>query len=368
MKSIPLAKQELVYHELKSIALELDVGTFERLLEEFLQKLQHDPETAKFHQYFRQYYSNRAPMWAYCYRKNARLNTNMHLEHFHQELKHVLLEGKHCKRVDKCLKTLEEYIENKTHDRLIKFHKGKITKKHTASFQNHKEGQRIHQDCLQISENVWQVKSQSIPNKDYTVSKLHDCDMQKCNILCRICVCCMMAFKCTCFSYCIGKNLCKHIHAVKINSQPHNDKSYSGPLFAVSKRNVSSFSNSSNVTNTSKEMVVKELYDLYKQASEKSAIDESICKKIMNSASIIKSLLETDTTINQSMLPTIPKVPHNKKIAPQRKFFSTKKKKIVKKRRITKPSSQESENIKSALLNNVIVSTNPMNDHDYAKK
>lgn len=50
----------------------------------------------------------------------------MHLKYFHQELKHILLEGKHCKRLDKCLKTLEEYIENKVHDRLIKITKKNI--------------------------------------------------------------------------------------------------------------------------------------------------------------------------------------------------------------------------------------------------
>lgn len=59
---------------------------------------------------------------------------------------------------DKCLKTLEDTLKIKLHDRLIQFHKGKITKTHTASFHYHKEGQRTCQDCLQISENVWQVK------------------------------------------------------------------------------------------------------------------------------------------------------------------------------------------------------------------
>lgn len=151
---------------MKCLTYELDESTFQRLLTEFLEKLQQDPDTAAFYRYFQQYYSNRAHVWAYCYRKNARLNTNMHLEHFHQELKHTYLDGTHSKRVDKCLKILEEYIENKTYDRSVKFHKGKIAKEHTTSFHNRKEALNIHHDCLQTSENVWQVKSQSISDKD----------------------------------------------------------------------------------------------------------------------------------------------------------------------------------------------------------
>lgn len=60
--------------------------------------------------------------------------------------------------------------------------------------------------------------------------------------------CCKMAFKCTCINYCIEKNLCKHIHAVKINLQPQNDKPYSGTLFAASEKDRSSLSDSFNVT------------------------------------------------------------------------------------------------------------------------
>ena len=64
---------------------------------------------------------------------------NMHLEHFHKELKHIYFEDEKCKRDDKCLKNLEDYIENKTYDKLMKFHEGKNHKK-TVFFTSIKKG------------------------------------------------------------------------------------------------------------------------------------------------------------------------------------------------------------------------------------
>lgn len=109
---------------------ELNEEVFQKTLSQFLTLLQNDPETKDFYTYFCKYYVQLTKMWAYCYRKKAKVNTNMHLEHFHKEIKHIYLEGRKCKRVDKCCKSLEQYNNDKHFDRLIKSHKGKITKTH----------------------------------------------------------------------------------------------------------------------------------------------------------------------------------------------------------------------------------------------
>lgn len=135
-------------------------------------------------------------MWAYCHRKGAKINTNMHIENFHYQIKHIYLEGKACKRIDKCCAKLKDYINDKKFERLIKSHKGKITPKHTESFKNHKLAQSVSGVCLQTSENVWDVKSFTVPSLTYTVKKNHNCT-SKCNIICRQCMCCLSAFECS---------------------------------------------------------------------------------------------------------------------------------------------------------------------------
>ena len=214
------------------------------------------------------------------------------------------------------------------------------------------------------------MKSESTPGKDYIVIKKHDCDSKQCNILCRECVCCMSAFKCTCISFSIQNNLCKHIHAVKINSKPIDAESYSGKLFAVPIENscIPSFTEISNSPKPfNKDTVVKEIYNLYLKATATPIIDECIGKKILDSVTVINSLL--DIPLNKdSFTFQKSKEPHNKKLIPQRRFYSTKKTNSVKKRKIAKPSAEESEDIKNSLLKNPLISRNVENDHLYYTK
>lgn len=87
----------------------------------------------------------------------------------------------------------------------------------------------------------------------------------------------------------------------------------------------------------------------------------------MSTLSTIEHLLDADVFTEQSGILKTTREPANKRIVPQKRFFSTKKQK-VKKKKIQKPTTEEKMNFKNALLRKPIISTLPANDHDYMKK
>lgn len=58
---------------------------------------------------FEKHYSRRPECWAYCYWLRLGINTNMYLESFHKILKHIYLEGKRVKRLDKTIHALIKF-------------------------------------------------------------------------------------------------------------------------------------------------------------------------------------------------------------------------------------------------------------------
>jgi len=76
--------------------------------------------------------------WAYCHRIHAGINTNMHFERMHRTRKHIYLQGKNVKRLDKSLHALMKYTRDKSIDRLIELHKGKICSKVKELRKRHK--------------------------------------------------------------------------------------------------------------------------------------------------------------------------------------------------------------------------------------
>ncbi|KAJ4425655.1 hypothetical protein ANN_27851 [Periplaneta americana] len=84
-----------------------------------MKRLIDDPETAEFAAYFRENYLKNVTSWAYCYRVNSGLNTNMHIERMHRTLKYIYLHGKNVKRLDKAINALISFMRDKLYDRLI---------------------------------------------------------------------------------------------------------------------------------------------------------------------------------------------------------------------------------------------------------
>ncbi|XP_072399071.1 uncharacterized protein [Diabrotica undecimpunctata] len=117
-------KRKWVYKSLKYVQCILDEDEFISDFNKFLNILLSDDETKKIGDYVKIHYGKNVKQWAYCYRKNCPANTNMHLEAMHKTIKHVSLEGKKIKRMDKTLHCLQRFMREKTLERIIK-----ITKK-----------------------------------------------------------------------------------------------------------------------------------------------------------------------------------------------------------------------------------------------
>ena len=79
--------------DLINIQRELDENQFNRKLQYFLVKYETDT-CRQFIQYFRTHYMSRADQWAYCFRKNLGINTNMYLENLQRNIKHVFMDEK----------------------------------------------------------------------------------------------------------------------------------------------------------------------------------------------------------------------------------------------------------------------------------
>ena len=88
------------------------------------------------------------------------VNTNMYVEAFHRVLKHVYLQGKMNKRIDKCVHTLLKITRDKTIERLIKLTKGKCTSKLTEINKRHNTSLKMMADAVtQTGLNNWKVIS-----------------------------------------------------------------------------------------------------------------------------------------------------------------------------------------------------------------
>jgi len=94
-----ITDQVSMYHSLRLLMEEPNVGTFEQLLESVIDQMKADEGLKQFYQYFESIYCSRCEQWALCHRKAAGINTNMYTEYFHRVLKHVYMKGKVNKRM-----------------------------------------------------------------------------------------------------------------------------------------------------------------------------------------------------------------------------------------------------------------------------
>ncbi|GFY69021.1 MULE domain-containing protein [Trichonephila inaurata madagascariensis] len=93
-------KRKIVNKALKAVKDELCLETFSNLMKQFIEDLLNDPDTSEFGKYFQQNYAQRPEKWAYCYRKDLDINTNIYLESLHKKIKYHYFDGKHVKRLD----------------------------------------------------------------------------------------------------------------------------------------------------------------------------------------------------------------------------------------------------------------------------
>ncbi|KAJ8933296.1 hypothetical protein NQ314_014124 [Rhamnusium bicolor] len=179
----------------------------------FLLSLEQDENTKEFGQYLKQYYGDKkVKYWAYCYRVNSGLNTNMHIERMHRTLKYIYLHEKNVKRLDKAIHAIMQFVRDRLFEHLIIRNKGKCCTKLSNLRSRHKQSENLNFDLIIPENNAWQVVS-SISTQIYLVEEVNR-NCTECRLICTDCDACFHQYICTCIDASIKWNICKHIHLI----------------------------------------------------------------------------------------------------------------------------------------------------------
>jgi len=134
-------KKSLVYKTLRVLLQITSIDEFKACQDQVINDLLKDEDTNAFGVYFKENYSKRSEVWAYCYRLRKGINTNVYLEAFHKVLKHIYLEGKKCQRLDKTINAVMKINRDMIFKRLIKISKNIMTSKEKKNCESHTRGE-----------------------------------------------------------------------------------------------------------------------------------------------------------------------------------------------------------------------------------
>lgn len=369
-------KQTEVYKILRTLLHEQDIKAFEIMFGSAISQMSADNETSDFANYFVSHYGNCVQSWAYCHRVHAGVNTNMHIERMHRTLKHIYLQGKKVKRLDKSLHALMKFIRDKSIDRLVVLHKGKITSKIKELRKRHRYSLIMsHNMVIKDTEDSWNIMSEK-SNEMYTVNKLKTaCD---CQIKCVECLSCIHCYTCSCIDSAIKWNMCKHIHLV---CQVNQDISIRNKDTKISSSTLTPIDNlfTSTQENEILPLTNDETANIVSQLNNHNILTNQTClqsekenlrlkfENVLDNISSIKELnvlKKCFSTVEPTLIslrkhsvqPTFKKMtsqisPTKKKIIPQRRFYSTKKQRKIKEGfNLEVPSRSEENNISVSLI------------------
>lgn len=365
-------KQVEIYKVLRTLLQEQDAEAFSRMFDNAINRMAKDDETMHFSNYFISYYAPSVQSWAYCHRLNSGINTNMHIERMHRTLKHIYLQGKKVKRLDKSLHALMRYTRDKSIDRLIVLHKGKISSKLKELRKRHKTS--ILMSLEMVLKNVdgksWNVLSGKT-NEMYEVNQLKsNCD---CQINCYDCQSCIHCYSCSCIDSTIKWNMCKHIHLVCRFLKKTNDENIKNDENINTNNILTNFKNNIERNNETT-IIVSQLNNSTKPSNDlvtekdkvrlyfnnildgiSSSEELGILKKCLSSVTPTINALRSnsDSQPFKNLTPSHHQTSPNKlKITPQRRFHSTKAKRNVEKStlNIEVPNQVEQNCIAASLL------------------
>ncbi|GFR28208.1 uncharacterized protein TNCT_436111 [Trichonephila clavata] len=234
-------KKLTVYKTLRVLLREPNLQSFTEMERNFVKLLEDDPDTRKFKKYYSTYYAERLQLWAYCYRKHVGVKTNIYLESFHKVLRHIYLEGKKMKRIDKTLNALMKLTKDKIFEKLCNVSKKVPASALTRIDECQRLSRLISEEMIaSVADNAeWNVKTSMESSLFYTVRKNTE-------PVCRTCNCfsiysnnvCIHEFECTCSDNLVRFNICDHIQAC-LRVLSSRGKKSSGTQDAVNNSQVS---------------------------------------------------------------------------------------------------------------------------------
>lgn len=406
----------IIYKTVRSLMEIRDPETFIVKMKQFLEAGKEDARTSDFVQYFDREYSVRPQLWAYCHRLGLKVHHNMHLEAMHRVIKHVHLQGRKVRRLDKSIHALMKFMRTKMSDRLLKLHKGKWTRHVGGIRQRHQSSLKLNAaQCSCVDTDVlYTVLGSS--DVTYTVRR-NDAvphESRTCPLMCAECNACVHAFSCTCLDSALRNTICKHIHLVVQTYQPlcqsanlrEGDKPNSMTQVPMASQFQSvQCDNESYIQDVANlEEVLANIPSVLSNISESDAIISdlsshrpardtqqalndldlawsNIRSAIQDKAAVVDVVLQhvnrlsslVTVLCNQPETPRLPPAPPSRepvnKLATTQRYFKSTRRHKPKKRQLTasKPNMQEKEFLLRSLSGNEpVVSQQPILEHDYA--
>ena len=347
---------------LRSILQETDSAAFHKMLINFVEITQIDPLTISFSNYFKNNYMKNVKSWAYCYRLDCGLNTNMHIERLHRTIKYAYLSGKAVKRLDKSISCLMRLVKDKLFERIIALQKGKLCNKLINLRNRHKRSLEM----LIIAENLvplevgWNIYSE---NQIYHIYKKEvPCDVN-CSLFCDECEVCIHTYLCTCMDAAIKWNMCKHIHFLCMHLKATREDKIKGDNMQVSDYMNLKDMEAMNILNTiaadsvtqratSIELRKQKIQEQFKRMLDNVQTEEEICTLEKLIAPIEPTLLAIKAKISDGYQPAAT-ASSKRNIVPQRRLYSTKSLKKCAINKVSKPTAQELDLTAIKLLNKI---------------
>lgn len=364
-----MEKRSEIYKILKILQQECCEENFFVALGNAIRFMYNDNETKKFGEYFANTYGHNYKKWAYCFRKECSINTNMHLESMHKTIKYFYLDRKTVKRLDKGLAQVLRYIRDKSVERIIRLTKGDNTKQTRQISQSHKEALKDANNYTIVNKSShWEM----IKNEQtsYLITQL--IEAKCCELVCLFCNACNHMFSCDCKFYTNRRIICKHIHMLCHNLKndripESNVSDHKNILISEALLAISSSQELPTVVNHNVDNIKKLLANMEEINFEH--LEDTVISKIHQHLLIMNNLVKCTNTDEEF----ISKTKSTKRVIDtQIRFTSTKKKCVSRKASLKRPSTQEATIIHENLLHASgeslnYASSSPLSDHHYCK-
>ncbi|GBN37925.1 hypothetical protein AVEN_224154-1 [Araneus ventricosus] len=209
-----IVKRAEAYKTMRTLLECQNKNVFDSMFKNYIETLQSDPQSRNLGNFIMQKYGNNAEMWAYCYRKDIPLSTNIHLEVMHRTFRYCCREGRK-KRLDKFIFVIMKLVRYKMLDRLSNMlDDEKIELAIEAINMCHHVGLEIPSEHISsLSDKIWLIRSEEEEQSIYVMREFETCP-EHCNLRCTECDICVHMYTCSCIHSMINANLCQHIHAV----------------------------------------------------------------------------------------------------------------------------------------------------------
>lgn len=216
---LPAEHREGVKKRLNELMAAESETKFRILLTSFFETLR-EWKCDDFLKYFRSYYCGnpfRPLEWALYARRDSVVNTNTHLEAFHERLKYNFFEGKQNRRMDVLLDQLLEVAAKYSREYKLAQESGlpASTYRLRMMIERHKRSSKLRKDVVKPIQGGWLVPSESQSGRFYFVRRrLTDGTNCACSLRCRFCRVCPDIYSCNCLDAVMPTTACKHMHLV----------------------------------------------------------------------------------------------------------------------------------------------------------